>query len=85
MAADKRMTNYDVIKKLLGPIEPIGEANTDEKRYENLEETIDVVNKLLFDLNQAAGYVTRSEYSMRHIGNKATEFLGEIRETLSVY
>lgn len=73
------MTNYDVIKKLLGPIEPVGESNFDEKRYENLEATIEVVDKLLCDLNEVAGEDDRLEHSIAKIGKRASQFIKDIR------
>lgn len=33
------MTNTDVIKKLIGKINTIGETNTDNERFENLKES----------------------------------------------
>jgi len=31
------MTNYDVVQKMLGQIEPVGETNTDNTRFINLK------------------------------------------------
>ncbi len=45
------MTNYDVIKKLIGPIFPTGCHSTDQNRLENLKEMIEVVDKLLTDMD----------------------------------
>lgn len=74
------MTNYDVLKKLLGPIDPVGDSSVDEKRYKNLEATIDVVNQLLFDINHVAGNADRQEHSMQKAGKKAQSFLKEVNE-----
>lgn len=75
------MEMYDVVKKLLGPIEPVGETNTDDKRYKNLEDTITLIDKLLFDINQITPNATRDEASMKKAGKKAIQFLSEIKNT----
>jgi DUF1009 family protein len=71
---------YEVAKKLLGPIEPVGETRTDDERYENLEATIEVVNKLLFDIAQVAVNKDRVEHSMKKAGERAQKFLNEVKE-----
>lgn len=74
------MTNYDVVVKLLGKTEPIGDTNVDDQRYENLKATIELVDKLLIDLYQVAGYATCQEYSMSRSGKLAEKFLKDIKE-----
>ena len=73
------MTNYDVVKKLIGQIDPVGETHTDEKRFRNLTETIDLVDKLLFDLHQVAQNETRHEHSMSKAGKEAADFLKDVK------
>ena len=41
------MTNTDVVKKLIGKINPIGETNTDNERFENLKAMCELVNNLI--------------------------------------
>ena len=71
------MEYYDVIKKLLGPIMPIGETNIDDKRYENLKNTIIVAEKLISDIYDTSAVATRQEYSMKRAAKLAEEFLRE--------
>ena len=68
----------DVVKKLTGDIIPAGESHTDRVRYENLEETIKVVRKLVFDLKNTSHYRSNVEYSMKKAGITAYNFLKEI-------
>lgn len=72
------MNNCDVIRKLIGPISPIGESNTDRDRLENLKETIDVVNCLLEDIYTVSKEITRYEHSMKLAGKTAKEYLSSI-------
>lgn len=72
------MEMIDIVRKLLGPIEPVGESNADERRLKNLEATIEVVENLLDDIRSAARSVDCFEHSMAVIGKRAKRFLDEI-------
>lgn len=72
------MELIDVVRKLLGPIEPVGETNEDERRLKNLEATIEVVERLLCDIGSAAQDADRVEHSMRVIGQRAKQFLTDV-------
>lgn len=76
------MTLYDIVKKLAGPIDPVGETNADTKRLENLKATIDLVDRLVFDIAESAKSKDRQESSMEKIGRKAYEFLSLLKEGL---
>ena len=69
------MEIYDVVKKLIGNIEPVGTTYIDEKRLKNLKEHIDLTANLLHDLQIIVQYKDRDEYSMSVIGQKAYDFL----------
>jgi hypothetical protein len=65
------MTVYDVVKKLIGPIDPVGAEHVDTKRFENLAAMIDLTEALLDDLYSVSCYSTRQEASMARAGKKA--------------
>lgn len=69
------MTLYDIIKKLNGPIGPVGESNEDGRRLENIKNLFPLVEQLLMDIKDAADFKTDSRYSMKEIGKAADEFL----------
>lgn len=70
------MNLYDIVTKLTGPIEPVGESNEDEKRLNNLKELTYLVDKLIYDIDQVAMYnKDRVEASMQRIGKFADDFL----------
>jgi hypothetical protein len=78
------MTNYyDIVKKLIGEIEPIGETNTDNERFENLKEMTNLVNDLIMDIQDVSEYEDRGEYSMHRAGKHAEKFLGDIVNDLN--
>ena len=40
------MDIYEVVKKLVGEIEPVGESHYDKKSFENLKVMIDLMDKI---------------------------------------
>lgn len=71
------------VKRLLGLITPQGESNTDEVRYLNLLDTINVVDDLLEDIIVVASYQFVNEHSMKKAGQKADKFLTHLKEKLN--
>jgi len=71
---------YDVATKLIGPINAVGESNTDQDRYENLKQTIDTIERLLQDISDASRSSNNYQASMKKIGQKAEKFLRDIGE-----
>ena len=74
------MTNHDVVKKLIGPVCPVGETNADAARFKNLEEMIELTDNLLFDIGAVAEEHSRPEYSVARAGKRADQFLKDIKE-----
>jgi len=72
------MTVYEIIKKLLGEIRPIGETNADNERFENLKSMIDLIYVLLADINEIIPHKDRVEYSLQRAGKYADEFLNKL-------
>ncbi len=79
------MELYDVVKKLLGEIDPVGETNEDNRRFENLKATTDLVYKLLTDIGYVEDYFKDChEYSKKKASKFASKFLeGVIEEYTS--
>lgn len=62
------INHYEVIKKLIGPIEPVGESHTDEKRFENLITLIGLMSSLMDDIQAVSKYKERHEFSIGRAG-----------------
>ncbi|MFA5133074.1 MAG: hypothetical protein WC444_07145 [Candidatus Paceibacterota bacterium] len=75
------MEYYDVVKKLLGEIKPVGETYEDTRRFENLKNTISLVDDLISDLQVVATNKDRVEYSMKQAGLLADKFLQGLKES----
>ena len=73
------MTITDVVRKLIGPINPIGKSEVDAERLTNLENLITVVNSLLQDMDELV-YNNRNayEHSIKEAKSVATSFLTEM-------
>lgn len=77
------MDYYEIITKLIGPIQPVGESNEDSKRLENLTATTDLIDKLLMDVMNASNVKDRYEHSMKQIGLQADMYLSETKNWLA--
>lgn len=73
------MTIYDIVKKLVGNIEPVGCTQTDNVRFENLENMTTLVELLLTDIDDVAYYFKdRHEDSLLKASKFASKFLNQI-------
>ena len=84
MSVENETLAYVVSKKLIGPIKPVGESNTDEKRLENFNKTKELVFSLLCDIRDCVTYSKYNEYSMKLIGDEARRFLKSITNEFEV-
>ena len=71
------MELIDVVRKLTGPIDPIGETNADEERFENLITTLSIVESLLKDIYDVSQNKNCRAHSMKKAGMYAQKFLNE--------
>ena len=73
------MTNYDVVKKLIGEINPVGETYEDSVRYANLIAMTELVDKLIYDIDHVATVnKERIEFSRKQAGKFASKFLDDL-------
>jgi hypothetical protein len=72
------MDIHEIVKKLVGPIDPVGESNTDDIRFENLKIMTELVDELLTDIDHVASNRDRAEYSMKRAGEHASKFYDDL-------
>ena len=72
------MDIHEIVKKLVGPISPVGETYADNDRFENLKTMTELVDKLVFDINTVIPNKDRVEYSMKKAGEFADKFLTDL-------
>ena len=75
-------TIIEVLDKLIGQTEAVGETNTDHVIESNLKKLIDVTNWCLDGVSQSAYTRHRFERSMSDVGERAFSALCEWREWL---
>lgn len=70
------MTHYEIVKKLIGDIQPAGDSSIDPQRLQNLKDMCQLVNELVSDINDVA-YRNKNAYqhSIKEMGNYADNFL----------
>ena len=76
------MNIYEIAKKLIGETTPVGETQTDERRFENLKTLIDLFDQLSEDIMIVARDKDRAEHSISKAGKAAYAFLCDIAEWL---
>ena len=69
----------EIVMKLVGPVQPVGESGTDGQRLKSIFELTNLVDRLLGELSMAAQCADRHECSMRMIGEHARDFLAEVK------
>lgn len=73
-----------IVTKLIGSINPIGETNTDNQRFENLNTLCNLVDSLIMDIGDMA-YIHKDshEYSIKRAVDFANKFLSKTVSTLN--
>lgn len=74
----KTIDIYEVTKKLIGNIEPIGESNYDREVTINLNNTIELTKSLISDIINISKLKDRGEHSIKLCGEMADNFLEEL-------
>lgn len=72
------MELIDVVRKLIGPVDPVGETHTDNERFENLKQLTELVDYLVGDIDKVIVNKNRPEYSMKRAGEFAEHFLTKL-------
>ena len=64
----------DIVRKLVGPIDPVGETHEDERRFTNLQVMCRVVGNLLLDIDEVLQKKTDQRFSVKRAGDYADKF-----------
>jgi hypothetical protein len=75
MDSENKMTLYEVVTKLIGQVNPIGETSEDNRRFNNLKIMTELTTLLLKDIDEVATAKNRYEYSMKRAGEFASKYL----------
>lgn len=71
-------TVIEVVAKLVGRIDTVGETNEDERRFENLKVMTQVVDHFLTKIDTVAMDKSHHAFSVKRSGEFAAKFLDRI-------
>ena len=77
-----KMTVANVVERLIGHIDPVGETHIDTKRFASLEELITLVDSLIGGIVSVAEGKTSHLASVRKAGVCAQMFLDDLYDCL---
>lgn len=72
----------EIVMKLIGPVQPVGESAIDAERLKNIRNLTVVIDSLLDEIKDASLEASRVEDSMRLIGTHAKSFLNYLKEEM---
>jgi hypothetical protein len=73
------MTHTEMVRKLIGPIHPLGDSSRDDERFENLKQMCALIEALILDVDDVAFDNKDShEFSVKRAADHAKKFLSEI-------
>lgn len=72
------MTHLEIVKKLIGPISPVGKSEVDSERLENLKAFCSLVNEMVTEIDSVSyNYGHSHEHSVKVMANYAETFLSK--------
>lgn len=77
------MTVQEIIDKLIGPIEPLGDCSIDVERARNIQEYGILAMLMVENLAKVANMPCNGEASIKQVKDTAGYYLNEIKEILS--
>lgn len=77
-----KLSVEDMVMRVVGPIEPTGECYTDKERLQNLENLLELVDRLVFKVDQLRVFAERPEASIALIGKRARSFMEDLSDAI---
>lgn len=76
------MSIEEIMEKLFGTIEPVGETYEDQKRLENIDRLETALNYIIQELINAYEYIESNKYSELKIAEASKEILVYLKNKL---
>lgn len=76
------MELIETVNKLIGNCNPQGCSTIDKVALISVTRKINLIQELIFDLQDIAKNVISHEYSVKYVEDKRDEFLKELKESL---
>ena len=71
---DGRMDLHEIVCRLVGPIQPVGETHEDNRRLDNIKVFIELTDRLLLDIDDAASKIDSHMASVKAIAKRAADY-----------
>lgn len=72
---------YEVVKKLVGDIEPVGASHIDKYNFENLKVMIGLIDKLYIDINNI---IYQNEDAQEESIKQSVDFVNKFLDRLGI-
>ena len=72
------MTNFEIVQKIIGKINPVGDSGVDAERFNNLKEMCSLHQQISEAIWIVSGERNRYEHSMKIAGQFAYNHLKEL-------
>ena len=77
------MELYDIVMKLIGPVDPVGSSEIDRDRMENLKVLLALTDRLLTNIDSIASCnKDREEWSMKQAGQLCAKWQDTVSGSL---
>jgi hypothetical protein len=76
------MTNHEIFKKLIGPIRPVGKTEEDDRRFDSLIQTCELVDLLIGEIKSVASISSNGEFSIERSRRHAKSFIKILKADL---
>lgn len=80
----RELNTFELVMKLVGPVQPLGESHTDEVRLANLMELVSVTSFLLGEIKRVSE-VRDSHSSVKEAAVYATKYLASLLDDDGVF
>ena len=75
------MTNFDIVKKLIGPINPIGCSSRDAESFENLKNMIELMDLIHSEIDDIA---YRNKDDKQHSVKRSVDYINVYLDKIGI-
>lgn len=75
------MTTFEIVKKLIGPINPVGCCSRDKESFENLKNMIELMDQIHSEIDDIA---YRNRESKEHSVKRSVDYINVYLDNLGI-
>ncbi len=73
------MNIYEIVMKLIGPVQPTGHHYQDIENSNNMQKLIDLTEQLIFEISLSTVFAEKRKTSVKKIGVQAQDFFKRLK------